>query len=533
MSFLETLQTLAHDPEQMEATYRNALDSGDSEAFKSAVEDAYASNPDSLLLAAWHFRLAKTVRQAKEHFVAWGWAIPLAVLNGLLFWWLSADGYQIPMTRFDGVEYGFMPLVVALGVPIAALCVIAYLCGVGDRRWPRALVCGLVPFAIAAYGLLLYQQAGPRPYQEQYLGLFAAHLALLGWAAVGVYLLWDHGDAENRLAFIKKSIELLVMGGIFGAAGGVFIAITMALFQALDVTVPETIQRLLIAGGAGLVPVLVAAIAYNPNSAPREQSLAQGLSKLIGLLLRILLPMTLLVLAIYVAFIPFNFSAPFQDRDMLVTSNIMLFAVVALLVGATPVGQESVSPRLERWLRRGVIAVAALALVVSLYALAAIAYRTAIDRLTPNRLAFIGWNVINIGLLGLVLWYQRNAGNGRWRQALYRAIRAASLAYVAWALISILVTPWAFGVGQLSAERLPESVQRIVYDYPAPILLKCTGSPHVYLLKGGEKRWIEDIEIFSARGFRWHDVRTIDCEDLRSIPSGEPIPADAGTPPQP
>ena len=533
MSFLETLQTLAHDPEQLEATYRDALDSGESGAFESAVEDAFAADPDNLLLAAWHFRLAKAVRRAKEHLIAWGWAIPLAVINGFLYWWLSADGYQVPMTRFDGVEYGFMPLVVALGVPIAALCVIVYLSGAGDRRWPRTLVCGLAPFAVAAYGLLLYQQAGPRPYQEQYLGLFAAHLALLAWAAVGAYLLWEHGDAENRLAFIKKSIELVVMGGIFAAAGGVFVGITMALFQALDVTVPETIQRLLIGGGAGLIPVLVAAISNNPQNTPKEQSFAQGLSKLIGLLLRIMLPMTLLVLVIYVAFIPFNFFAPFQDRDMLVTSNIMLFAVVALLVGATPVGQEDMSPRLERWLRRGVIAVSALALLVSLYALAAIAYRTAIDRLTPNRLAFIGWNVINIGLLGLVLWLQRGAREAGWRQALYRAIRAASLAYVAWALISILITPWAFGVGQLSTERLPESVQQIAYDYPAPILLKCSGSPHVYLLDGGEKRWIEDIETFSARGFRWHDVRTIDCEDLQSIPSGEPIPADAGAPPQP
>ena len=49
---------------------------------------------------------------------------------------------------------------------------------------------------------------------------------------------------------------------------------------------------------------------------------------------------------------------------------------------------------------------AALALVVSLYALAAIVYRTAMDRLTPNRLAFIGWNVINIGLLILILFWQ-------------------------------------------------------------------------------------------------------------------------------
>jgi hypothetical protein len=94
---------------------------------------------------------------------------------------------------------------------------------------------------------------------------------------------------------------------------------------------------------------------------------------------------------------------------VLIIYNGMLFAVVVLLVGATPVSLADISPRLARWLRLGIVIVAALALIVSLYALAAILYRTALDRLTPNRLAFIGWNVVNIGLLFLVLFFQARA----------------------------------------------------------------------------------------------------------------------------
>ena len=110
------------------------------------------------------------------------------------------------------------------------------------------------------------------------------------------------------------------------------------------------------------------------------------------------------------AVIPFNFREPFDNRDVLIIYNGMLFAVIALLAGATPVSLADLSPRVARWLRLGIIAVAALALVVSLYALAAIVSRTAMDRLTPNRLAFIGWNVVNIGLLVLILIRQAQAG---------------------------------------------------------------------------------------------------------------------------
>jgi hypothetical protein len=211
----------------------------------------------------------------------------------------------------------------------------------------------------------------------------------------------------------------------------------------------------------------------------------------------------------------------------------MLFAVVALLVGATPVSLADISPRLRRWLRLGIIAVAALALIVSLYALAAILYRTALDRLTPNRLAFIGWNVVNIGLLFLVLLFQVRAKVGQWLKGLYRAYSAGTVAYVVWTLAMILAIPWLFGIDQGVVEDLPLTVQEVIYDDPGPILLRCTGSPHIYLLERGEKRWIDTIETFNERGYLWRDVRSITCDDLRSIPDGAPIPANAGPPPQP
>ena len=381
--------------------------------------------------------------------------------------------------------------------------------------------------------LVTYPQAGTVPFQEQYLTLMAMHLPLLAWAGVGAFLIARHRDPANRFGFLIKSLETFVLGGLFVIAGGLFTAITVGLFSALNVEFPEVVRRLFIAGGAGLIPVVAAAVIYNPAVPPAEQAFDEGLSKLVALLMRVLLPLALVVLVVYLAFIPFNFRAPFENRDVLIIYNGMLFAVVALLVGATPVSQAGTSPRLARWLRLGIMAVAALALIVSLYALAAILYRTVLDRLTPNRLAFIGWNVVNIGLLFLVLLYQIRSREGRWLDGLHRAYRSGTVAYAVWTLVVILVTPWLFGIRQGEIEALPTRVQQIVIDQPPPILLKCADSPHIYLLERGEKRWIESIETFNARGYVWRDVQFIPCDDLRSLPDGVPIPADAGPPPQP
>jgi len=71
-------------------------------------------------------------------------------------------------------------------------------------------------------------------------------------------------------------------------------------------------------------------------------------------------------------------------------------------------------------------------------------------------------------------------------------------------------------------------------DGPAlSILYKCEGVPHVYAIENGVKRWIKDIPTFEAQGYVWDNVQMVPCRTLRNIPSGPPIPPDAGEPPEP
>jgi hypothetical protein len=420
-----------------------------------------------------------------------------------------------------------------LAAPVAAVFVLIYLTAVGRKRWLLSGLTGIVLLIAGAYVLLIYPQLGTIPFQEQYLTLMVMHLPLLAWAGVGLFLIARYRDAANRFSFLIKSLEVFVVGGLFAIALGIFTGITIGLFEALDVDFPESMMRLFIAGGVGLIVVVATAVVYNPAAPPAEQSFEEGLSKLVALLMRVMLPLTLLVLFVYLIFIPFNFRAPFDNREVLIIYNIMLFAVVLLLVGATPVSLADISPRMGRWLRFGVTAVAVLALLVSLYALSAILYRTALDRLTPNRLTFIGWNVINIGLLIVMLLFQLRAKGGLWLHELHRAFSVGTVAYAVWTLAVILALPWLFGIDQGAVEELPVAVQEIIYEHADPILLKCTDSPHIYLLEQGEKRWIDTIETFNERGYVWRDVHFVPCEDLRSVPDGMPIPENAGSPPPP
>jgi len=101
------------------------------------------------------------------------------------------------------------------------------------------------------------------------------------------------------------------------------------------------------------------------------------------MLMRLLLPLAVLVC--WCTWLhPLQPPRAFREPDVLIIFNAMLFAVIALLVGATPVRAPNWASATQTWLRRGEVVLAALALLVGLYALAAIVYRTAIDRLTPT-----------------------------------------------------------------------------------------------------------------------------------------------------
>jgi hypothetical protein len=122
----------------------------------------------------------------------------------------------------------------------------------------------------------------------------------------------------------------------------------------------------------------------------------------------------------------------------------MLFGVIAVLIGSTPVNSDDLSPQMQSLLRGAIIAVAALTALVSLYALAATVYRTSVFDLSMNRTTIIGWNVINIALLIALLVGQIRARRENWTVAIQLVFAWGAIAYVVWAAVAGLALPWLF-----------------------------------------------------------------------------------------
>ena len=437
MTYLELIRSGSVEPERLEVAFHEAAATGQAAEFASAIEAEYAAEPDNVLWAAWHYRLAHALTGPGEgRAIAWGWAIPLAVINGALLWLLSAERFMLEPANTPGFLLTW--------APASALCVLIFLAVAGMLGWTRAALISGVLFGLTLYALRAIPWLDMMAFQEQYTTLMALHLPLLAWSGVGVALLWRHRDHANRFAFLLKSLEVFVVGGVFAIAVGLFITITAGLFEALNIELTDAAMRVLVMGIGGLLPVLTVAIVYDPILPPTQQPFGDGMSKLVATILRVLLPLTLLVLVIYIAFIPFNFRAPFENRDVLIVYSALLYAVVALLTGVTPAPTQTLAPVVARWLRQGMLAVAALALLVGLYAWAAIGYRTWEGGWTPNRLTFVGWNVINLGILAGALAALVRSHDKGWPQAMRRVLSLGMVAYVVWVLLVIVGVPLVF-----------------------------------------------------------------------------------------
>ncbi|HEV2237962.1 MAG TPA: hypothetical protein VGR57_14980, partial [Ktedonobacterales bacterium] len=346
-TYLPAIRAAAADPQALEDLYTAARRAHAADRFSADVLTAYHAQPENMLYAAWFYRLrgAMPARQVAY----WQQAIPLSILLGLALWLLSAPNLTIELINPNGREM-YYPVLALLWAPVTGAFIIGFLALAVRQHIARA---GLVIAGLAALTAYVLFVPGLRSAatQTSYLTLMLAHVPLLAWCGLGLFVLGWGSSALNRFAFLTKSIEVIGTAGVASIVGVIFVGLTVALFAALGINLDQNVARIFLLGGGGLIPVLAVAAVYDPELGPSEQEFRRGFGRILVVSLQALLPLALLMLVVYIAFIPFNFGQPFTHRDVLIVYNVLLFAAMGLLLGVTPIAAGEVAPRLGRLLR--------------------------------------------------------------------------------------------------------------------------------------------------------------------------------------
>jgi hypothetical protein len=88
-----------------------------------------------------------------------------------------------------------------------------------------------------------------------------------------------------------------------------------------------------------------------------------------------------------------------------------------------------------------------------------------------------------------------------------------------------------FNVGDVSTVE-DSFLEQFGRGQPIRRLVRCQGSPTVYALENGRKRWVKDPPP-TNQARAWDRIELVSCSYLRGLPPGLPVPEDAGPPPQP
>lgn len=433
------------DAAGLERLYRQALAAGDVQAFEEAIRQCAGEHPEDILFSAWAYRLdvqsppdaAKLgiVKQSQARH--WRMAVATSVVLGILYALFAGGKPPVPIPGEAN------PLFWIGWGPLTTLGILFYLAS-ADRTGKRIHRHG-VP-AVVIISIAVYTALTAWGRTDQVAILIALHLPFAAWAAVGAGLVLRYPDPARQChAFLVKSVETVLTGGIYFGAGVVFLGLTYGIFAVMGIELPQDSLQTVAAWGVGVIPILALASVYDPSAAPVAQNWATGLARILRILTRLILPLALGVLAVYVFwFIPAYFWRPFQEREVLIVYNATILAILVLLTVVVAGADEHRSPRQDMILRYAVLALSVLALLLNAYALAAIISRTFELGLTPNRYAVFGWNIVTLVMLGMVVVQMWRGRLDQWVHVLRESIARVSVLAVVWALWVLLGLPLSF-----------------------------------------------------------------------------------------
>ncbi len=434
----DEIRAMSDDPAGLEDLYRKAQAEGSEAAFREALRQCEEKDPNNVLLHAWVHRLGLELERGvagqtrKRH---WGVIIAASIVLGV-FSALLANGeppVHDPKETSDQFWVWWGPLI--------AVGLLAYL------AWAEKTKRGLARYGAAALTIVLvalyvWFTIGDREDDVAVLGLI--HLPFVSWAAVGAALCIGYSNpARQSFAYLVKSVEAVLTGGIFFGAGLIFVGLTYGIFAAIGIQLPEEDLVVVAGWGVGAIPLLAIGSVYDATTSPTAQDWHTGLTRTLRILARLLLPLALGVLLVYVLwFIPVYFRKGFEEREVLFVYNVTILAIMILLAVVVSGPADGAAARRGSLFQYAVFALGGLTIILNLYALVAILSRTFDAGLTPNRFAVIGWNVATLLILvgsAVRIWRVRRR---LWLEVLRESLGMLAPLAAVWGMLLLVALPF-------------------------------------------------------------------------------------------
>jgi hypothetical protein len=265
--------------------------------------------------------------------------------------------------------------------------------------------------------------------------LTALHLPIALWLPVGIaYAGGRWGESTGRMDFVRFSGELFIYYALIALGGGVLVAFTMGMFEAIGIDAKPVVQDWLLPCG------IVGAVIVGSWLVEAKQSVIENMAPV---LTGLFTPLFALTLVAFLGTMVWTGRGIDLERNALIAFDLLLVLVLGLLLYSISARDPQARPGVFDLL---LVLLLVSALVADAFALAAIGARISEFGFTPNRMAALGENVLLLGNLGwsTVLYVRFLRGRGPFA-SLEQWQTAYLPAYSVWAAIVVVGFPPVFG----------------------------------------------------------------------------------------
>jgi hypothetical protein len=297
----------------------------------------------------------------------------------------------------------------------------------GQRTWAR--------LGMAFGAAVIFANIYPFKTGSDTERLTALHLPIALWLPVGIaYAGQRWRESTGRMDFIRFSGELFIYYALIALGGGVLIAFTMGMFQAIAIDAEPVVQNWLVPCG------MLGAVIVGSWLVEAKQSVIENMAPV---LTRLFTPLFALMLIAFLLTMVWTGRGIDIERNALIAFDLLLVLVLGLLLYSISARDPETQPGPFDHL---LVLLLVSALLADAFALAAIAARISEFGFTPNRVAALGENLILLGNLGwsTVLYVRFLRGRGSFA-SLERWQTAYLPAYSVWAAMVVVGFPLVFG----------------------------------------------------------------------------------------
>lgn len=306
----------------------------------------------------------------------------------------------------------------------------------GYFAWKRRLSAGLLGWLAAAF-IAAGVVANIYPFDPggSTEALTALHLPIALWLVVGIaYAGGRWRQVAGRMDFVRFSGELFIYYTLIALGGGVLMAFTALIFQAIDIEVEPFFASWLLPCG------MVGAVLVGSWLVEAKQSVVENMAPVLTLLFT---PLFAAMLVAFLGALLYTGRGVDIDRDALIAFDLLLVVVLGLLLYSISARDPHAPP--------GVFDVLQVVLVVSMLAADAVALWAIAARITefgftPNRTAALGVNVLLLINLAWSAELSIRFLTGRGSFARLERWQTDYLpVYALWAAVVAIVFPPLFG----------------------------------------------------------------------------------------